>query len=82
VNRLVAECCVRTGAASVSSAPFNFPFRPSLGPALREVKAFGPWAEGFLSQQLFASGAELLAVLPDRADAVGERLVRSQFDRV
>ena len=79
---LVAKCCVRSGAASVSSAPFDFPFGPPLGPALREVKAFGPWAERFLGQQLFASGAVLLAIFPDWADTVCEGLIWGQFDRI
>ena len=79
---LVAECGVRPGAAPISSAAFDLPFGPSLGPALREVKAFSPWTKRFLGQQFFTSGAELLAVFPDRTDAVGERLIRSQFDRV
>ena len=80
--RLVAEGRVRSGAASVSSPTFDFPFGPPLGSALREVKAFGPWAERFLGQQLFASGAVLLAIFPDWADTVGEGLIWGQFDRV
>jgi hypothetical protein len=79
---LVAECCVRPSAASVSSPPLDFPFGPAFGPAFRQVKAFGPWAERFLRQELFASGAELLAIFPDSADTVREGFIRSQFDRV
>jgi hypothetical protein len=80
--RLVAEGRVRSGAASVSSAAFDFPLRPSLRPAFSQVKAFGPWAKRFLGQELFASGAELLAIFPDGADTVCEGLIWSQFDRV
>ena len=73
---------MRPGAASVSSAPFDFPFGPTLGPAFSQVKAFGPWAERFLGQQLFASGAVLLAIFLDWSDSVGEGLIWGQFDRV
>ena len=79
---LVAKSCMRSGAASVSSPPLDFPFGPPLGPALREEKAFGPWAERFLGQQLFASGAVLLAIFPDWADTVCEGLIWGQFNRV
>jgi hypothetical protein len=79
---LVAKSCVRSGAASISSPSFDFPLGPPLGSALREVKAFGPWAERLLGQQLFASGAVLLAIFLDWADTVGEGLIWGQFDRV
>jgi len=80
--RFIAKCCVGSGASAISAAPFDFPFGPALGSAFGQVKAFGPWAERFLGQELFASGAELLAIFPDRTDTVREGLIRSQFDRI
>ena len=79
---LVAECCVRPSAASVSSPPLDFPFGPAFGSAFGQVKPFSPWAERFLGEELFASGAELLAIFPDSADTVREGFIRGQFDRV
>ena len=79
---LIAKCCVRPGAPSISSAPFDFPFGPAFGPAFGQVQTFGPWAKRFLGQELFASGAELLAIFPDWADTVREGLIWGQFDRV
>jgi len=80
--RLVAEFCVRSGASPVTTTTFDLPLRPALGPAFSEVKSFSPWAERFLGQELFASGAELLSILLCGADTVGKGLIGGQFDRV
>jgi hypothetical protein len=72
---------VGSGTSSVASSSLDLPLRPSFGSAFRQVKTFCPGAKGFLGQQLFASGAELFAVL-DGADAMSEGFIGSEFNRV